>query len=221
MSMNLLAMVHRLPAQQAPVPLEKAPTASTPRRTATMSRKPAKQHEDEWSAAYRRPEWQKKRLDVMDAAGFKCEACGAADRELNIHHRRYVKGRMPWEYGGRELVCLCDKCHELWHYLQGQIMLSVSLADLQSMFQLTDITGFTGRKLTRVALAANISPSGLAVACTAIIKTAESAEDNALDGVSIRMHSLASENAEYAELRRRSKVIEDAAWGDILTGEAK
>lgn len=57
------------------------------------------------------PNWQRKRLEVMNAAGFVCELCGDKDTMLQVHHRRYVKGRMAWEYEAGELQCLCKKCH--------------------------------------------------------------------------------------------------------------
>lgn len=59
----------------------------------------------------RHPNWQRKRLEVMQAAGFECQECGAKDVPLNIHHRRYVKGRMAWEYDPPDLACLCEQCH--------------------------------------------------------------------------------------------------------------
>ena len=57
------------------------------------------------------PNWQRKRLEVMEDAEFKCESCGTAEVTLNVHHRRYAKGRMVWEYERRELACLCKDCH--------------------------------------------------------------------------------------------------------------
>lgn len=65
--------------------------------------------------SYKRPEWQKRRLEVMQAADFKCQDCGAADKTLNVHHSRYVRGRQPWEYEDHELRCLCEWCHEWRH----------------------------------------------------------------------------------------------------------
>jgi hypothetical protein len=68
-----------------------------------------------WSHQYKHPNWQKKRLEVMEAAGFSCENCGDKDTTLNVHHRRYVKGRKVWEYTRDELQCLCEDCHAQEH----------------------------------------------------------------------------------------------------------
>ncbi len=61
------------------------------------------------------PNWQRKRLEVMEAAEFSCELCGDKENMLNVHHKRYVKGRMAWEYESSELQCLCRDCHTKSH----------------------------------------------------------------------------------------------------------
>lgn len=66
----------------------------------------------EWyAAARRRPEWQRKRLEIMQRDGFKCCVCGAADKPLMVHHHGYRKGALPWEYPDDELQTLCEECH--------------------------------------------------------------------------------------------------------------
>lgn len=61
------------------------------------------------------PNWQRRRLEIMEAASFECENCGDKDTTLNVHHCRYVKGRMAWEYERSELQCLCETCHRTAH----------------------------------------------------------------------------------------------------------
>lgn len=63
----------------------------------------------------RDPRWQRKRLEVMQAAGWECELCGDDKTELHVHHKHYRKGAAPWEYRRRELQCLCKDCHRLMH----------------------------------------------------------------------------------------------------------
>jgi hypothetical protein len=65
-----------------------------------------------WAEQYRHPKWQMRRLERMKAANATCERCGETDLTLNVHHKRYVKGRMVWEYSDAELECLCEPCHE-------------------------------------------------------------------------------------------------------------
>lgn len=60
----------------------------------------------------RDPRWQRKRLEILSRDGFKCELCGDDKSTLHVHHKRYVKGRMPWEYDATELSTVCENCHE-------------------------------------------------------------------------------------------------------------
>lgn len=64
---------------------------------------------------YQSPEWQKKRLEVMEAAGWKCQCCQCETKQLHVHHLRYRKGKKLWEYRKQELRCFCEKCHKDFH----------------------------------------------------------------------------------------------------------
>jgi len=61
---------------------------------------------------FKDPRWQKKRLEIMERAGFKCENCHSDKKTLNIHHGYYDKGYDPWDYNNETLWCLCEECHE-------------------------------------------------------------------------------------------------------------
>ena len=60
----------------------------------------------------RDPRWQRNRLAILERADWRCEGCGTAEVNLQIHHGWYERGRMPWEYPAEALYCLCDGCHE-------------------------------------------------------------------------------------------------------------
>src|SRR5688572_480098 len=68
-----------------------------------------------WSEQYKHPQWQRKRLEALENADWQCENCGDKDMTLNVHHKRYVKGRKVWEYDLHELAVLCEPCHETEH----------------------------------------------------------------------------------------------------------
>lgn len=57
------------------------------------------------------PRWQRVRLRVFERADWKCEHCGATDRELQVHHFAYL-GKEPWETPDWLLRSLCRDCHE-------------------------------------------------------------------------------------------------------------
>ena len=58
--------------------------------------------------------WQRKRLEIMQRDDFKCRECGTTN-DLNVHHIRYIEGRLPWEYDNGDLVTLCGTCHKALH----------------------------------------------------------------------------------------------------------
>lgn len=58
------------------------------------------------------PRWQKKRLQVMNRDKWTCKKCGDTETTLNIHHLKYESGKNPWEYDNKDLVTLCEDCHE-------------------------------------------------------------------------------------------------------------
>lgn len=39
----------------------------------------------------------------------------ADDKPLHVHHKRYIRGRKPWEYADEDLDTFCEKCHKLYH----------------------------------------------------------------------------------------------------------
>ena len=68
-----------------------------------------------YASQLRHPSWQKRRLEMLDRAGFECSNCGDAESPLHVHHRQYFKGRKVWEYSDEELCVLCEDCHAQEH----------------------------------------------------------------------------------------------------------
>jgi hypothetical protein len=58
------------------------------------------------------PRWQKKRLEILERDEFTCQQCMDDKSTLNVHHRRYIKNRDPWDYPNDALITLCESCHE-------------------------------------------------------------------------------------------------------------
>jgi hypothetical protein len=67
------------------------------------------------------PRWQRRRLEIMQQRGWKCEICGDEKEELNIHHPSYEDGANPWEYRDGSLKCLCRTCHTIMHLDQEKV----------------------------------------------------------------------------------------------------
>lgn len=87
------------------------------------------------------PRWQKKRLEIMNRDGFKCQDCGHDDLPLNIHHKYYIYGMTPWDYDNDILITLCEECHQQWEYDKSIIndFTKVLLVDGWTPKQLDDL----------------------------------------------------------------------------------
>lgn len=60
----------------------------------------------------RDPRWQRRRLEVLKQADFKCQECGDESTELHVHHHYYISGWKPWDYPDTLLTVLCKDCHK-------------------------------------------------------------------------------------------------------------
>lgn len=69
----------------------------------------------------RHPNWQRRRLQILARDEWTCQGCLARDRELHVHHKTYVKGRLAWEYADEELQTLCKDCHQTRHELEQEL----------------------------------------------------------------------------------------------------
>jgi hypothetical protein len=61
------------------------------------------------------PRWQRRRLEAMEGAEFRCQLCHDDKSTLHVHHKGYLKGRDPWEYDLEQLAVICESCHSLEH----------------------------------------------------------------------------------------------------------
>lgn len=75
-----------------------------------------------YSDKLKSPKWQKKRLEILNLIGFKCELCGCEEKELHVHHRFYLKGREVWQYDNDVFQVLCFDCHEKEHKKEPNII---------------------------------------------------------------------------------------------------
>lgn len=60
-------------------------------------------------------EWQVKRKEALEFDKHTCQICFHKDKPLEVHHKRYISGKMAWEYNVRDLITLCHNCHSIYH----------------------------------------------------------------------------------------------------------
>lgn len=68
-----------------------------------------------YSEQLKHPNWQRKRLQVLEAHDFTCLECRSKEKTLHVHHKQYLKGRMAWEYDDENFEALCEDCHKEMH----------------------------------------------------------------------------------------------------------
>jgi hypothetical protein len=59
-------------------------------------------------------------MEMLEREGHCCSTCGASSDSgavLQVHHKQYITGRMPWQYKYDECEVLCKGCHGAEHGL--------------------------------------------------------------------------------------------------------
>ncbi len=86
----------------------------------------------------KKPQWQKKRLEVLQRDNWSCTSCQIKTENLQVHHLIYEKGKKPWEYADHNLITLCESCHQKEHGLEKNDPLSLiqeHILNLQSFLK--------------------------------------------------------------------------------------
>lgn len=55
--------------------------------------------------------WKNRRQQIIDRDDGICLYCGVRCRHPHVHHKQYISGRKPWEYGDDDLETVCPECH--------------------------------------------------------------------------------------------------------------
>lgn len=81
----------------------------------TVNTDPAGAYYMNYQEQIKSPQWQKRRLEILQRDKFTCQICGDKKTELHVHHIAYLKGRMAWDYSDKLLATVCSECHESIH----------------------------------------------------------------------------------------------------------
>ncbi len=61
-----------------------------------------------YSEKLKKPQWQKKRLEILQRDNFTCKLCGDTETQLHIHHLEYKDYNSdPWD------IAYCLDCHNV------------------------------------------------------------------------------------------------------------
>lgn len=59
-------------------------------------------------------QWKSKRQIILERDNFACRCC-LSKFDLQVHHKKYIWGRMAWEYPNSLLITVCGNCHLFIH----------------------------------------------------------------------------------------------------------
>jgi hypothetical protein len=69
----------------------------------------------DYKKQYTHPEWQKKRLQILERDNFTCQTCLNDNEVLHVHHKFYIPNKLIWDYNDEWFITLCGTCHENAH----------------------------------------------------------------------------------------------------------
>lgn len=90
----------------------------------------------DYKSQYMHPKWQKRRLEILDGAGYQCQSCEDTEKTLHVHHKRYIKGRDVWDYADADLEVLCADCHKHEHWQRDELNKMVATMCSQEVAEL-------------------------------------------------------------------------------------
>ena len=71
---------------------------------------------EEYKNHLNHPEWIKKRGHILAKYGNKCSEQGCnRTKNLEVHHKTYTDGKLPWEYPDENFIVLCEEHHKNYH----------------------------------------------------------------------------------------------------------
>lgn len=72
-----------------------------------------------YSNKLKHPNWQKKRLEILNRDEFTCKLCADKNNQLHIHHLKYIPGKEPWEIDNEFLITYCSICHSIVEHFKN------------------------------------------------------------------------------------------------------
>jgi hypothetical protein len=67
---------------------------------------------------YRKNDWAVFRKEIIELDGGVCKKCNRSESDgviLQVHHKEYIRGKLPWEYPYQMCETLCKGCHAEEH----------------------------------------------------------------------------------------------------------
>lgn len=157
---------------------------------------------------YNHLEWKRFREEIIKLDGGRCVRCERSRMDgviLQVHHKSYASGRLPWEYGRTECETLCKGCHAEEH----GIIMPKSGWELLASDDLGDLVGnceWCGTRLRYIFAIAHPHWSSMAVGtdcCDNLTETTTASEFH---------------DARIKQLQRRKRFVSSRRWKKSACG---
>ncbi len=60
------------------------------------------------------PKWKRRRTEILKRDNFQCQKC-KSKLSVQVHHKKYIMNKNPWDYPDEDLITLCRYCHKTEH----------------------------------------------------------------------------------------------------------
>ena len=75
-----------------------------------------------FAAKFKDPRWLRRREEIIAAADYQCQDCGATDTDaLDVHICYFEQGREPWEYPDEAYRCVCTEDRAIRRPLEKEL----------------------------------------------------------------------------------------------------
>lgn len=106
-----------------------------------------------YSEKLKDPRWQKRRLELLEAADWTCRECGTKTQTLHVHHGYYKRAADPWDYPDVVMHVLCDSCHGEMQVYMAQTHQMIGCFSKHELLSLSEfLYALSGGPVSRIKL---------------------------------------------------------------------
>ena len=75
---------------------------------------PVKKKKITYKEKLKNPKWIERRREIFIRYNFQCQKCKSR-LNIQVHHKKYMKNKEPWESPDKDLITLCEYHHKKEH----------------------------------------------------------------------------------------------------------
>ena len=79
-----------------------------------IGKQPPEKDDRNYNEKLEDPNWKRRRTEILKRDNYQCQRCKSR-LSIQVHHKKYIINRDPWEYPDENLITLCRYCHKKEH----------------------------------------------------------------------------------------------------------